>query len=1023
MRWNIRLLKSPAVMLAWVLWCSGCLFDPEYGVRDCELRCEDRCPSGFVCRDGFCVEPGSAISCTESLRIVGNTDWVHYACEPLSIELRARGGNGALDWSVEPLPEGVDAEADGTHLRLSAEPDHALSGDYASIEVSVRDAFGGEVSELLELQVRECTRAATPREHVVCAGEPLAIPLLAEGGFGRYEWSASDGSLPRGFTIDDGLLVGAPTESDVGEITVTIQVSDWESEAANAESTRRFVDEQELRLEVKDCLRSQLPESLMWCAGDTHELELRADGGSGAHHWEVNTLPAWLDFDPVSGTLSGVPEILGSVPITLVVSDDTGDSEEHVLVLEVEQCPEIQNQRITACVGRPLEETLVAEPRYGRLSWSKLGGPDWLKVDAERGLLHGEPDAPESSELWLRVTDDAGGEREGRLPVTVYAADTQSCIEPLRVATDELPDACAGQPYRFTLQASGGAGNYFWTPQSPWPSGSWLTLSEDGLLQGTPPIAAAFSQELAVMVLSSQSTEQPVQRAFTLRVRPQCKFAYIGRTALESDRLFVGDVRQRLQPALTPEEPTNDLPGSVDAVRFEFSPDGRQIAYVVRPRNSEPDRLFVAPVTQLGDEPPKQQLPVIDGLERVATLSWSPDAQQLAVLFHAGEQLRVTSYALGESEARRTPDRVVTANPNTRLYWLGQTLCFRGTMLSPGGEWGTLVCHSSGPDGLSAASSFRHQWNEETLSNEYEFQLHIEARLDGLFLFSQAAPDRPFQVQHIYDDGVRWGSLAHYPAIPDPSFRWWAQPGDALAIPPNVGIFPISPDVETYGDIYVSAHEVTDCSLVAAWDHAGQALACLSDDGLRIARLDDTGAVVAERTVPGTEDFAATANRKVFSRQAEWFVYQGSDRLVAVDLRTDSWTSDTLASSNPNEPIDLVPLRPGQLLLHSGSTLELLSLPAGDRHLLGSDLASPFPCLSNHAMSGPLTWCGGRSIPATFALAEWGGLVFTDRSGQVWSVDLNAADLTDTSDASALVNEAVTRCGNDGCANELRLAP
>lgn len=1019
MRWTI---------LLWGSLCSGCLFDPDYGVRDCELRCEDRCPSGFVCRDGFCVEPGSAISCTENLRIVGNTDWVHYACEPLSIELRARGGNGELDWSVEPAPEGVEVEADGTRLRLSAEADRALTGNYASIEVSVRDAYGGEVSELLELQVRECTRAATPSEHVLCAGDPVAIPLLAEGGFGRYEWSASDGSLPRGFSIDDGLLVGAPTENDLGEITVTLQVSDWESEEANPEGARRFVDEQELHLEVKDCLRSQLPETLMWCAGDPYELELRAGGGSGEHHWEVDALPDWLAFDPATGTLSGVPEILGSVPITVTVSDDTGDSEQQLVTLEVEQCPEIQNRQITACVGRPVEETLVAEPRFGRLSWSKLDGPEWLQVDAERGLLRGEPEAPESSELRLRVTDDAGGEREGRLPVTVYAADSTACIEPLRVATEQLPDACAGQPYRLALQASGGAGNYFWSAQSPWPSGSWLTLGEDGLLQGTPPIGAAFGQELAVMVLSSQSAEQPVQKSFTLRVRPQCKFAFIGRTTMESDRLFVGDVRQRLQPGLTPEEPTHDLPVTLDAVQFEFSPDGRRIAYVVRPRNSEPDRIFIAPVTQLGDEAPKQQLSTIDGLDRVATLSWSPDAQQLAVLFHAGEQLRATSYAVGASEARATPDLPVAANPNTRLYWLGQTLCYVGTTRLPGlsSDWGGVLCHTSTSDGLSASSNLRRQWPLATFPDEPDPQLLIEASPDALFVFFQFAPGDPFLVDHLYDDGVRALTRPHGWAIPDPSFRWWAQPGTPLhrsqTPHPSVGLVPIDPDVDSSSDSF--DHQATDCHSVAAWARNGLALACASDDGLRIARLDDTGAVIEEQVVPETPDFAEPTNRKTFSYLADWFVYQGSDRLVAVDLRGSSWTAATIASALPDEPTDLVPLpRSPYLLLHAGTTLELLDPSTGLRHPLGSELANPFHCSSDHSLVGPRTWCGGQSLPASFAAAAWGGLVFSDRSGRVWSVDSSADDLFDAPEVAVLVNEAPARCGNDGCADELQLAP
>lgn len=86
---------------------------------------------------------------------------------------------------------------------------------------------------------------------------------------------------------------------------------------------------------------------------------------------------------------------------------------------------------------------------------------------------------------------------------------------PVRVATQELPDAAVAEPYDQELRANGGDGSYTWTlVEGELPPG--LSLSESGTLSGIPD--AATEADFAVEVRSTHSGVD--RRELTLRVRP-----------------------------------------------------------------------------------------------------------------------------------------------------------------------------------------------------------------------------------------------------------------------------------------------------------------------------------------------------------------------------------------------------------------------------------------------------------------------------------------------------------------------
>ena len=71
-------------------------------------------------------------------------------------------------------------------------------------------------------------------------------------------------------------------------------------------------------------------------------------------------------------------------------------------------------------------------------------------------------------------------------------------VSKLTITTTSLPAAVEGQNYSQTLQASGGTAPYKWSlnPGGSLPVG--LTLSDSGVISGTPTEAGSFSISVSV---------------------------------------------------------------------------------------------------------------------------------------------------------------------------------------------------------------------------------------------------------------------------------------------------------------------------------------------------------------------------------------------------------------------------------------------------------------------------------------------------------------------------------------------
>lgn len=193
--------------------------------------------------------------------------------------------------------------------------------------------------------------------------------------------------------------------------------------------------------------------------------ELRLADGSGE-------LPAWLAFDPVTGTLSGTPDNAAAGVIELRLTALIGDAPQaaQTLTLQVLNTNDAPTMNPLAplqiLAGEALDWAFNAEnyndPDFGDSYTVSVGSADgaalpaWLRFDAATGRLQGTPTSSDIDELVLlvRLQDASGAWSEQVLLLTVGAAPGQTVVG---TASNDLLQGGAGAD---TLQGGLGDDTY-----------------------------------------------------------------------------------------------------------------------------------------------------------------------------------------------------------------------------------------------------------------------------------------------------------------------------------------------------------------------------------------------------------------------------------------------------------------------------------------------------------------------------------------------------------------------------------
>ena len=409
-------------------------------------------------------------------------------------ELRSRGWHGQ--------PQDVHLGSHKVLLVVEDAEGNSARSDSLDLEVLVASTLLPEPLELLTADVAHATQ-----------GERYTFAFSARGGHPPYIWE-SEGLTQQSITLDrdTGVLHGLPHLP--AKLPLRVSVRDQESSRV-AQNYLLEIDAPVLPLELRT---GHVPVAL---AGSHFAQDLSASGGHPPYRWSLESgeLPTGLAIDTLSSRLQGTPEQPGLYHYSLAVSDAHGE--------RAVSAEPIQQNILTQKLADKLElltheVPLLVNHRSMSLALSSQGGtpPYVYHIDGEmpEGLhlngnqLSGVPTQSGRFDVQLQVRDAEGQQDQADIELHVEwlfpwlwmlatlllgllllvaawyllrVSRQRPPLMPLKILTEEVPNARASAPYSVQLACSGGCMPYRWRLVSgELPPG--LTLTEDGLLSGVP---------------------------------------------------------------------------------------------------------------------------------------------------------------------------------------------------------------------------------------------------------------------------------------------------------------------------------------------------------------------------------------------------------------------------------------------------------------------------------------------------------------------------------------------------------
>jgi hypothetical protein len=128
------------------------------------------------------------------------------------------------------------------------------------------------------------------------------------------------------------------------------------------------------------------------------DFQVLTTGGSAAERLSVDTLPAGLTFDPVSGQISGTPESDGSSLVTLTATD--GDQPKNIATLELTFTSDpavrvIVSQNTSYITPGEFFSYQILVDGGTNLSYAVVGQlPLGLSLNPDTGVISGTPQLP-----------------------------------------------------------------------------------------------------------------------------------------------------------------------------------------------------------------------------------------------------------------------------------------------------------------------------------------------------------------------------------------------------------------------------------------------------------------------------------------------------------------------------------------------------------------------------------------------------------------------------------------------------
>jgi hypothetical protein len=371
------------------------------------------------------------------------------------------GGVGPFTWSATGMPPGLTIDSSGT---IGGTP--TAAGTFTPT-VTVKDSFNATASHSYTIVISGTPTITTTGLPSATVNQPYNFTVLESGGTGALTWSAS--GLPAGVTIDpsSGVISGTPTV--IGPYTVTINLHDSLGVAATPATFSFSI------VDLPSITTSSLPDGVQNVA---YNVTLTGTNGTTPYVWTATGLPAGLTISS-GGVISGTPTGTGTATVNITLTDASTATANASLTLKVNSAMSLSATTLPQwTINAPYPSTTItATGGTGSYSWSAVGLPTGMSINAATGAISGTPTASGSFTVAVTATDTAS-------PPQSKTRSYSLQINPAPSITTTSPcDVKKSKPFSFNLAAVGGTGAYTWSSPG---FGLWATtVSSAGVVSGT----------------------------------------------------------------------------------------------------------------------------------------------------------------------------------------------------------------------------------------------------------------------------------------------------------------------------------------------------------------------------------------------------------------------------------------------------------------------------------------------------------------------------------------------------------